>query len=567
MRIPSNSAHRLGPSVRASFAVLSAAVLAFPQIGFAFPFRVNEVEGFFDTSVSIGNAWRVEGRNADLVGIANGGRAFTVNGDDGNLHYDDGDSIARVARLTHDLGLRYRNYGAFVRGTYFYDDVNASNGDLTEDQRHRAGRRAELLDAYVHAEYEPFGRSLAVRLGNQVVSWGESTFIQNGISITNTFDVTRLRQPGSELREAFKPSPLAWASVDLLPRLSLEGYYLFDFDRIELDVCGTFFATTDIACEKPSQPLTTGFGMAPEGAPGFVSSRLGTDEARDDGQFGVALRYLFEHLNETEVGLYYLNYHSHYPYLNTVAVAPNVTPNHLFEYPEDIHLIGGSLNAMLGATGVAFQGEYSHRTNLPLAVDGFEVFAAAQFAPFSQIRAASAPGEEIKGYRRFDVGQWQGTLTKSWGPRNPFWADDWLFLAEAGATKVYGMPDKNDLRLEGPGTELPGAFVPMTPGTQESGFGDAFSWGYVLSSRVTYHRVIGAMNLTPGIAFSHDVNGTTPSPIGNFVEHRRAFTASLKTDYLNSYFTELAYTRFYGAEKFNALYDRDFVSVTMKFAY
>jgi len=41
-----------------------------------------------------------------------------------------------------------------------------------------------------------------VRLGRQVISWGESTFIPNGINVINPIDVARLRTPGSELREA-----------------------------------------------------------------------------------------------------------------------------------------------------------------------------------------------------------------------------------------------------------------------------------------------------------------------------------------------------------------------------
>ena len=86
----------------------------------------------------------------------------------------------------------------FMRGTYFHDPVNANNNFLGPRAEDRMVSDANLLDAYVRGTFDLGGRNLNVRLGNQVVSWGESTFISNGINIVNPVDVTKLRAPGAE---------------------------------------------------------------------------------------------------------------------------------------------------------------------------------------------------------------------------------------------------------------------------------------------------------------------------------------------------------------------------------
>ena len=67
---------------------------------------------------------------------------------------------------------------------------------------------ARLLDAFVYAKFDLGSMGAELRLGRQVVSWGESTFIQNGINVINHFDVSALRVPGSELKEGFLPQEM-----------------------------------------------------------------------------------------------------------------------------------------------------------------------------------------------------------------------------------------------------------------------------------------------------------------------------------------------------------------------
>ena len=69
----------------------------------AFQFGSETLSGSWDNTLSYGIASRVQGRDKDILGLASttlpngdqppgslGGRAFSVNGDDGNLNYDKG---------------------------------------------------------------------------------------------------------------------------------------------------------------------------------------------------------------------------------------------------------------------------------------------------------------------------------------------------------------------------------------------------------------------------------------------------------------------------------------------
>ena len=154
----------------------------------AFEFGSGEFTGTIDTTVSYGYSWRTEERDPGLIGkgqfnplicaqnqailplpapsptnpfpacasgfpgsaaqIAAPGR-FSVNRDDGNLKYDKGDAVANSFKITSEMKLGWRNWGAFTRATYFYDFENADRADLTREAKDRIGERFRLLDAFV----------------------------------------------------------------------------------------------------------------------------------------------------------------------------------------------------------------------------------------------------------------------------------------------------------------------------------------------------------------------------------------------------------------------------------
>ena len=173
----------------------------------------DKVKMSWDNTISFGLAYRLEEQDPDLIGLANGGNAFSVNGDDGNLNYDTGIS-SMAAKWSSELQIDFgEHFGAFFRGFAFYDleqeERDRLRTPLRDEALERVGSRAELLDAYIWTKFGS-AHQTHVRLGEQVQNWGESTFIQGGINVINPIDVSALRVPGAELKDALVPVGMAW---------------------------------------------------------------------------------------------------------------------------------------------------------------------------------------------------------------------------------------------------------------------------------------------------------------------------------------------------------------------
>lgn len=605
----------------------------------AFQFNLGEVQGSLDTTVSYGLNYRTADRDRELVGIANGGKAYSVNGDDGNLNYRENEFFSKVFKITSDLELKYDSFGLFLRGSAFHDFVNAG-GDLerTElegDALDLVGENAELLDAFLWWDFELGGMPGTLRVGDQVLSWGESTFIQNSINTINPVDVSKLRIPGSELKEALKPVGMVSASLAANEYVSIDAFYQYDWEKTEIDPAGSYWSTTDLVGEG-AYKVMLGWGNIPDSIdpgtlaailanPGIGSAvpRTGDRYADDDGQYGLALHVLAPQLNNTEFGAYFINYHSRLPIISarTGALAGLLagdyasTARYFVEYPEDIKLYGASFNTQLDRSGIALQGEYSYRQDVPVQVDDVELLMAA-LSPLDPFLAGRplAPGitlgadtfsnnqlgpqpfnSVVHGYEKLDISQVQMTATKTFGPT--FGADQLVLVGEVGLTHVHNMPGKSELRLESPGTyvsgnttpvdvvltlptvpptviPLPGQGPPLSavahpgkPAEDSSAFADATSWGYRAVARLDYNNAIGAISLSPRIAWAHDVDGNSPNPGGNFLEHRKAVTIGVEASYQNSWSADLSYTDFFGADRFNLINDRDFVSFNVKYSF
>jgi hypothetical protein len=57
--------------------------------------------------------------------------------------------------------------------------------------------------------------------------------------------------------------------------------------------------------------------------------------------------------------------------------------------------------------------------------------------------------------------------------------------------------------------------------------------------------VFAGVNLKPNVAWSHDVEGYSPGPGGNFEEGRKAVSLGLDAEYQNTYTASLSYTNFF----------------------
>ena len=553
-------------------------------------FNVGPVEGQIDSELSIGASWSTAKADSKLIGANNGGKGQSEISDDGRLNFKRGETFSKIFTGMHALELKYGDSGLYVRGKYWYDF------ELQDDSRpfkaiSDSGRKAsaqssgsQLLDAFVYHNYAIADQPGAVRLGKQVVSWGESAFIGGGINAINPTDASAYRRPGTEYKDGLVPVNLFYISQNLTDNLSADAFYQLDWEQSEADNCGTFFSRSDVmadgcsgnyrvmskrsALDVADLAALTGAGVEvnEEG----VLVRRGADRnARNSGQFGVAMHYVFEPL-DTEFGAYFMNYHSRDPILSAGAapqsaysaaagsggLAPMIVAgnsSYYVEYPEDIRLYGLSFATTL-STGTAWKGELSYRPNAPVQLNSNDLLYAnvtllpglAQASPLTV-----TPGADIQGYRRKEVTQFQTSLTHFFD--NAMGADRLTVTGEVGVTYVGGLDSPSDLRY---GRD------PVFGSDGNDGFTTATSWGYRGRAVWEYNSVLPGVNLKPNLGWSHDISGYSPGPNANFEEGRKAITLGLDGEYQSTYTSSLSYTNFFGG-RYNTLSDRDFVALTV----
>ncbi|MCK9237647.1 MAG: DUF1302 domain-containing protein [Thiopseudomonas sp.] len=601
------------------FAVSLATALAAPAA--AITFDMGEIEGSFDSSLSVGASWSTAKRDKRFIGNANGGTGYTQTGDDGRLNFKRGDTFSKIFKGLHDLELRYQDTGVFVRGKYWYDfklhDQNLRHPDPQKRSISNKGRKegaktrgAEVLDAFVFHNYMIGDQPGTVRLGKQVVSWGESTFIMNSINSINPIDVSAFRRPGAELKEGLIPVNMFYVSQSLTDQLSAEAFYQIGWKQTVVDNCGTFFSSADVAangCNNnynilnqnltqnlllPNMATLASFGLGVNATDeGLIIPRGKDNKAGDSGQWGMALRWLGDN---TEYGAYFMNYHSRTPFLSmqnagldvAAALATEIFPGfsvsdalagaagplaplaavvgngqYFMDYPENIRLYGLSFSTTL-PTGTAWQGEISYRPNAPIQINTQDITLSLT-APVK----ADAPAWQNKnfggvqrGYNRKEITQIQTTFTHFFD--QVLGASRATLVGEVGMAHVGGLESKRKIRY---GRDAiygsPESFIdPSAEGkTGWHGFVTKNSWGYRLRGVLDYNNAFAGVNLHPSVAFSHDVDGYGPN--GLFNEGAKAASFGLDGVYQNTYTAGLSYTNFFDG-RYNTMKDRDFVSLT-----
>ncbi|MFJ4110960.1 DUF1302 domain-containing protein [Pseudomonas sp. NPDC089758] len=632
------SAYPFWRRAKLPLAVSLASTLASPA--FAVSFNIGEIEGQFDSSLSVGASWSTANPNSNLIGANNGGKGLSQTSDDGHLNFKKGETFSKIFKGIHDLELKYGDTGIFVRGKYWYDfelkDENREFKDISDSNRKEGAKSsgAELLDAFVYHNYAIGDQPGSVRLGKQVVSWGESTFIGGGINAVNPIDVSAFRRPGAEIKEGLIPVNMFYVSQSLTDNLSAEAFYQIEWDQTVVDNCSTFFSQPDViadGCDNNLAVLATQNTLAsrlgPLAAPvaatlaargvsygspdeGVIVRRGADRDARDSGQFGVALRYMYEPLN-TEFGGYFMNYHSRAPIFSgrgadaqfydpaglagalvsagvpaaaLASLLPSLMPlqvagnsSYYVEYPEDIRLYGLSFSTTL-PTGTAWSGEVSYRPNAPVQLNTTDILYSGLTPLNPDVSVLQGtPGADQPGYRRKEITQLQTTFTHFFD--QVMGAERLTMVGEIGWTHVGGLESTSKMRygrdpVFGPGPLPNGqceALNSSTLGTADAnnvsrycendGYTTSDSWGYRVRAIWDYNNVFAGVNLRPSLAWSHDVDGYSPGPGGNFEEGRKAVSLGLDAEYQQTYTASLSYTNFFDG-KYSTVDDRDFVALS-----
>jgi len=460
-----------------------------------------------DVTLSYGAGWRLEEPDADKLASANA--------NDGNYNFDKGDLINNRLGLVADIDAQHKNFGFFLRPRAFYDFVymgsNAnyadnptpnntpdSPDDFPDETQDMHGNRAEILDAFIWTDLPVGHRTLQLRLGNQVIQWGESLYIQGGIaSAMAHMDLTAASAPGTELKEILLPSGALSGQIDLTPNTSLSAYYQYDWDKNRYYESGSYFSTTDFLDNA-------GTTLFP--APGAVFSKTGDQDPDDGGQYGLALMYVVPALNESEFGLYYLNYHE-----RALSLEFGPVGTYHLTFAEDVKLYGASFSTLIGDTSIG--GELSYRQGLLAAVG----------SPFVNT----------------DADVLQGQVSWSWMGKCPL-MDAISFLGEVGFSDVIDTDADEDLL-----------------------YLDGWAWGYNLTLTPCWYQVFAGLDMNLPISYQGRPNGSAVTQV--FTENDDRLGIGLDFIYRGVYTFNLRYVDFLGEE--NSRSDRDYVSATIKYTF
>ena len=516
-----------------------------------------------DTTVTWGAQWRVEDTDQRITGdkfldrlqdnpflpltdpeyaVA---QTLLLNSNDGNNNFDTG-LISHRLTLLVDFDLNWEGYGVFLRAKAFYDEVyrdddtnldesgfrsynsgtlyggDARRGEFPRQTRNQHGDTVEMLDAFVYGTWEvPGDRLLDLRVGRQVINWGESTFYQGINSIQNRADATAANTPGVEVKEILLPTGAAYVQLDLMPSLAVEAYYQYEWIENDLNGVGSFFSSTDQVGPGANALLipTPNLALLPEEIRGNEFQLRGVPRERDDnagdtGQWGLGFHYITE--GNWDIGVYHVRGHDRKPALETEYIefpgSPVPVPvSYRLRYYEDIEGTALSFTTVLGVTNV--QGELSFLDGTPLA------------------NAAGDPGREK------------------------------LLKAQLGGSHVFGptfLADDTVLTFEG-------FYAEVTSADSDDLLDDDSALGYSLLAEFAYNNVAPGWDMRVPVYFKHDVDGILRE-LQHFDESR-VVSLGLRGVYLNNLTVDLSYAWYAGGSNDNLLRDRDNIALTVKYNF
>lgn len=570
--------------------------------------------GNWTSSVSLGTSWRTHGRDPRLYsaqdgnagGVANGIGANTI--DEGNVNYGKGDAFSTLAKVFSEVEFKKGTMGGLVRAKAWYDyTLNKEGvrygsqnngykpGAPLSDEGYSALNKFDgiyLLDAYVYDSYNVGGQTLGVRVGNQVVNWGESVFIQ-GVNQINPIDVPSFRRPGAELKEVFLPVPILDATLTLGDYGSIEGFWQLRYQETPIEAgCGNYWQVAQgmITAGGPggcNNATPAGAGLTPAQGMAFGAwvPTLQGQKAKNDGQYGFAYRF---NALDTEFGFYAMNIHARIPTVGIVydasipgkygTIGAQVMGSKWTDV-EDQQIFG--LSATTTVMGWSVAGELSFTHNYPAQIDGNDLlggglsaeFGLGAVGPFGKIALATynkflATGtpQGVVGNTMTDKTQIQVNALQA---GNGFLgAQQWIAIGEVGA-QWNTLPDFHNggsLRYNRPfifggapaDTGQPGGCT--ASGCKNDGFITKFAWGYRLMGILTYNDIFDSgITAQPKVFFSHDVKGYSVD--SQFSEDRMAFSVGVKFSYDKKYTLEFSNVTYNHSAAYDPLRDRDFFSV------
>tara|TARA_B110000444_G_scaffold227981_1_gene233468 strand:- start:294 stop:3680 length:3387 start_codon:yes stop_codon:yes gene_type:complete len=185
-------------------------------------------------------------------------------GDDGSMNFDQGDVVTATQKFYSEiLGSFSNGIGLNLSFSGFVDPATSINtptyAPFTTKSANEFERGFDLLNAYVYGSSEIDDTYVDWTIGRQVTNWGEATFIPIGMNgfTTNALDLTKLRGPGSTIREALIPTNQLTMSTPLEGGINLEAFIQFEHRAINLDPAGSFYGN-EIVGSGSTKMITNG---------------------------------------------------------------------------------------------------------------------------------------------------------------------------------------------------------------------------------------------------------------------------------------------------------------------
>lgn len=612
-------------------AMIAAIVAAFSSQTFGMEFEIGDGwKGNWISSISLGSSWRMQHANPTLYGQANGQLLGLTNGtgnnttDEGELNYQRGDQFSTPLKFFTEVEIKKGDAGMLLRGKAWYDytlihqnvrfgnQPNGWNGysvatntlgsprplsDAGFDKLLRF-QGIELLDAYVYNKFEVGGKPLQVRLGNEVLNWGESLFIQ-GVNQINPIDVPSYRKPGAELKEVFMPVPMVSASQSLGEYGTLEGFYQFHFKATPIEAgCGNYWSVAIGNISPNPAACNSGTVLAGSNPYGVYSGlSIPTLQGRypkNRGDLGLAYHINVRPL-DTELGLYAMKIDARIPtlsahfgnYSNLGTISPVAAS---WDYVSDMKVIG--MSAATNLHGWSIAGELSRTIDFPAQIDGNDLLYAAlgsaglispghsiAFGPAGNLAVAAASGNHFfNGGTPTNKSQINLNAVKV--GNGILGADQYVFVAEVGF-QWNSLPDYRDdpnaIRYSrafifGPGSSPSyggstcGTLNISVAGCQNDGYVTPFSWGYRVKGILTYNNtLIDGLIMQPSIFFSQDVKGYSVD--SQFLQDRRSLGLGTQFTFNNMYSLDLAAVFYNRKATYDPLSDRAYFSANFKVSF
>ncbi|WP_233830169.1 DUF1302 domain-containing protein [Paraburkholderia sp. ZP32-5] len=556
-------------------AAISFGLLVAAQGAHAYEFTLDDgaINGSWVTNLTAGGGIRLKNPSCSLTGDPNmygcGAGANTAqwsNGDDGNLNYRKGQPFSTYLSATSELLLTMPGEGVkfMVRGTGMYDFMakNTNRTDLSSTAASQIVYPVDLLDLWVQKDFTLNEKTAHVRVGNQVINWGESFFATNGINATNAVDIQKLLIPGTQLKQALLPEPMISFASGITSGLSTEAYYQFSWESNRYPPVGSYWSVGDIfgrgsgpvsistlngnlggfdagsiAGPNAGNPnvvggITNGLVNGQFAGPPFNSIGVPTSTVLPNKyrpQFGIKFNYKPKSV-DVNFGFYYENYTDKSP---VASSQPDGTMR--FQYLENRQLFGASANFGVGDWAIGT--ELSYRPHDAVALSG--CFGAGGPFDFNTNGVAGITCNQWEDRKKLQyLINGQLSLTQSEYPFLKLIHADMAMLTMELAWIYYPGLNSNGVTRTVDGqqiTQAPAAGY-FTWLNNNSGLGypitaaqgTASSVGATIDFNWTYDgTVIPGWQLTPGITFTDALYGYTPTFTANYMQGAKSVNVYL----------------------------------------